>query len=372
MAYYRHFVERQDFELFLATDDKRVLKYNPSYPVLIFEQPAWLERLSRTRFSRWVHSYKHLVAGNFIPAEVMEAAKKFKPDMIFTIAGSWDWTTQMSQRLARELKVPLVGSFNDWFDFSIIVHPWLHNRLEKKFRSFYRACDLAWCTSEGMREELGPHSNAQVVYPIGARAQIVLQADSAAEHPSRFVAVFGGTLSDWYGRMLEQLVRTAWDVGAPIEFRIFGNNQSWTADFERMARERNVFQGHVPFEQLRKEAAQADCLLLLMGFGPECALIERTSFKTKFLDYLAFQKPIAIWGPEYCSAIRYAREFDSAEQCTSPDPKDYIKILLSLKENADRRKKLVENASKMYAARFHPDKIHAHFLEHSLKLLHRA
>ena len=46
----------------------------------------------------------------------------------------------MSQCLARELKVPLVGSFNDWFDFSGIIHPLARPLLEIKFRSFYRAC----------------------------------------------------------------------------------------------------------------------------------------------------------------------------------------------------------------------------------------
>lgn len=372
MAFHRHFVERPDFELFVATDDRRVLQYHPPYPVLIFQQPAWLERLSRTRLSRWAHSYKHLLAGHSIPDEVLEAARKFKPDLIFTIAGSWDWTTEMSRQLAHELDVPLVGSFNDWFDFSIIQHPALRSALEKKFRSFYQDCDLAWCTCEGMREELGPHPNAQVLYPVGARSQPVPPGKNGAADDSKFVAIFGGNLSDWYGRMLEQLVCAAWAAKAPVEFRIFGGNQSWSADFDRLARERNIFRGHIPFEQLRQEAAAADCLLLLMGFGPECALVERTSFKTKFLDYLAFQKPIAVWGPEYCTATRYVREFGSAAQSVSPDPNDFLKVLLALKDNPAQQKQLVENAAKMYEDRFHPDKVHAHFVHHSLKLLGRA
>src|SRR5256885_7955894 len=41
--------------------------------------------------------------------------------------------------------------------------------------------------------------------------------------------------------------------------------------------------------------------------------------KTKFLDYLTFQKPIIVWGPEYSSAVRAAREFDAAECYTSPN-----------------------------------------------------
>jgi hypothetical protein len=373
MAFYRHFVERPDFELFVATDDPRVMQYNPAYPVLVFQQPAWLERVIRTRLGRWAHSYKHLLAGNFIPEEVLAAAKKFQPDFIFTIAGSWDWTTQMSRRLARKLGVPLVGSFNDWCDFSLIIHPAFRSRLEKKFRAFYRECDLAWCTCEGMREELGPHANAQVLYPVGARPVAPEKSETYGRRdPSRFVAVFAGNLSDWYGRMLEQLVTAARSVRAPIEFRIYGANQSWSPEFDQMARTENIYRGLVPFDQLRREMAEVDCLLLFMGFEEACARTERTSFKTKFLDYLTFQKPIALWGPEYCSATRYAREFDSAEQCNSPDARVFLKSLLDLKANPGRQKMLVENAARMFQDRFHPDKIHAEFVRHSLKLLGRS
>ena len=42
MAFYRHFVERDDFELFVATTDERVLDFNPSYQTLIFSHPPLL------------------------------------------------------------------------------------------------------------------------------------------------------------------------------------------------------------------------------------------------------------------------------------------------------------------------------------------
>ena len=139
-----------------------------------------------------------------------------------------------------------------------------------------------------------------------------------------------------------------------------------------MVRAENIYRGLLPFDQLRQEMAEVDCLLLFMGFGEACALTERTSFKTKFLDYLTFQKPILLWGPDYCSASGYAKEFDSAEQCNSPDAKAFLKTLLDLQANPDRQKTLVENADKMFQDRFHPDKIHAEFVKHSRKLLGRA
>lgn len=358
MAYFRHFLTRNDVELFVATDDSSVLDFNLHCPVLVFDQPKWLDRLSKTRLSLWAHSYRHLLAGNVIPHSVWEAAKQFRPDMIFTIAGSWGWTAGMSKVLADRLGVPLIGSFNDWFDFGILVHPLLKPILEHRFRAFYNECDLALCTSEGMRDELGFHRNAHVLYPIGAECNdhTLDFHPYLGDHP--FQVFFGGNLGEWYGRMLESLVTYAIQEQPPINFRIYGGNQSWSEEFDRMVCDRGIFRGMVHFDQLAVVASEADCLLLPMGFGEECALTERTSFKTKFLDYLSYRKPIMVWGPEYSSAVRVAHEFDSAEICTDPAPAAALSTLRKLSENVDRQIQLVANAHRMYHDRFHPDMIH--------------
>ena len=372
MAYHRHFFQSNDFEVFIATDDKKVTQYDLPCQVLIFDQPRWLERATRSRFSLWAHTFKHLFAGYFIPKEVLQAARDFQPDLIFTIAGSWDWTAQMSEILARKLRVPLVGSFNDWFDFGTIIHPSLKPLVEKKFRSFYQQCDLAFCTSEGMNEELGEHRRSHVLYPMGALPHgNERETTPRARASSSFVVTFAGNLSDWYGVMLEQLISLALERNSQIEFRIYGTNQSWSADFNRLARERNIYRGFLPFEQLSEQMANSDALILPMGFGSESALIERTSFKTKFLDYLAFQKPILVWGPDYCSAVRVAREFDSAEICTDADPGKVLIILEALARSPERQKALIDQAAKMYEDRFHPAKIHAGFLNQMDQLLRK-
>jgi len=46
----------------------------------------------------------------------------------------------------------------------------------------------------------------------------------------------------------------------------------------------------------------------VMSFEEEHELFMRTSFTTKFLDYVAFGKPVILWGPEYCTPVRVARK----------------------------------------------------------------
>jgi len=372
MSFSRHFVERSDFEIFVATDSAEVQEYDVPYPFLRFAAPKWLTRMQHTRFYRWFWQYNQSIAGYFVPDEVWHAARAFQPDLVFTIAGSWNWTARLAQRVARRLRVPLVASFNDWFDFGVLMHPYFRASIERDFRKFYRDCDLAFCTCEGMLEELGPHPNAHLLYPIGSRMPEVQQRFNPYTPDGTSATVFfAGSLSAWYGPMLEQLIRSNPD--SRLRFEIFGSpvHATWSGKFDSFARAAGVYKGQVPFDRLRSHAEKADLLLLPMGFGDEHAQTERTSFKTKFLDYLTFQKPIVVWGPEYCSAVRFAREFDAAECYTSSDPAGCIATLQRLAASSERQKQLVANARRMYHSRFEPGQIHAVLLRECEALVRR-
>jgi len=272
--------------------------------------------------------------------------------------------------VARRLRVPLVASFNDWFDFGVMMHPYFRGSIERNFRKFYRDCDLVFCTSEGMLQALGPHPNAHVLYPTGAHMPEVERELIPFTPDGRPATVFfAGSLSAWYGPMLEQLVQASSD--SQLRFEIFGSNASWNRSFDSFARTAGVYRGQVPFDRLRTHAQEADLLLLPMGFGDWCAQTERTSFKTKFLDYLTFQKPIVIWGPEYCSAVRAAREFDAGECYTSPDAAGCIAALQKVAHSAERQKQLVANARRMYYSRFEPSRIHGVLVSECEKLVLR-
>jgi glycosyltransferase involved in cell wall biosynthesis len=361
MAFYRHFVERQDFEIKVVTNCAQFPAGPVPYEPVQFGPSRLTCRLFHTRLMPWFYGPHSLTAWGRVPSAVWQAARQFKPDLVFTIAGSWDYSALVAQRVARRLKIPLVASFNDWFSYGWFPsHPVYHSMIEQRFRRFYHEADLSLCTCEGMREALGPHPNAHILYPIGARFPKTLPPFAPFTANGRaFVVVFAGSMADWYGPMLERLVMAAQAQSAPVEFRFYGSNPSWSREFDARARAQNIFRGHLPFEQLRQEMTGADALILPMGFEDQCAQVERTSFKTKFLDYLSYQKPIVVWGPEYCSAVRVAREFDSAEVCTRPDAAAILEKILAVCNAPERQAALVANARKMYEDRFHPDKIHA-------------
>lgn len=361
MTFHRHFVERDDFSLFVAAPDRQPTGLAPAPIDLLVDRPAAVARALRTRWYPWIAGLEALAGSAYLTHRLRSAAHDFDPHAIFTVAGSWDWTALVAQRLARQLQCPLLASFNDWHDYGHLpVHPALHQRIERRFLRFYREADLALCTSEGMRDRLGPHPNAHVWYPAGA----LMREESARfrarlpdpAHPLRIL--FAGSLGDWYGPMLEELVHAADAAHPELSFRIYGSLATWSPAFEEQAFRRGIYGGHIPFARLQEAALDADILLLPMGFHPSHAHIESTSFKTKFLDYLSFRRPILVWGPEYSSAVRVAREFDSAECVTDPSPLACASALSRLARSPARREQLQAHATVMYHDRFHPERIH--------------
>ena len=361
MTFFRHFIERPEFDVLIVTTSNQVDEFELPYTPIRTSLPRWWLRFTRTRLAPAFHGFSQLYGALFLKRKVIAEARLHQPAAVFTVAGSWDWTSLAAQKLARELDVPLIASFNDWFDYGTFPVPKPINRMiENRFRQLYRESDLALCTSDGMRETLGEHPNAYVWYPTGAPIpeEPTNYSPAVANQASPLKVFFGGSLGDWYGPMIESLVMECHQNHPLIQFKIFGSLETWSAEFDHWAREKEIFGGQLPFDELRAQATEADLLLLLMGFSEDCALVERTSFKTKFLDYLSFERPIAVWGPEGCSAVRVAREFGSAECVTSPDPEICGKAINALASDPSRRHELIANARKMYESRFHPEKIH--------------
>lgn len=367
MTFHRHFVKSGDFAVLIYYPSPFL--YNQySYSSLVSceryaaYQPRLWRRLLNTRLNGLLVCSQELFGGVFLRQSWIKKAKSFNPDFVFTVAGSWDWSALAAQKLARILGVPLVASFNDWYDYGSF-RAWSIFKLIIRWRFFrlFRSCDLALCTSTNMRSALGSGDHSHVLYPTGADP--VKDEDGyapqlhSASRPLR--VLFGGSLGDWYGPMLEALVSSyLHNCSQVLSFCIYGANQSWSPSFEKLADALGIYKGFVPFETLVAQARNSDVLLLMMGFGEHARVVESTSFKTKFLDYLAFRRPILVWGPEYCTAVTVARQFDSAEIVTDPSPAACLDALHSLASNPERRKALITNAATMLDGDFHPSRIH--------------
>jgi glycosyltransferase involved in cell wall biosynthesis len=342
MLFYRQFVERDDYELFVVTD--RADFSSDRIPHLICEHPKIIRRLMKTRLALFAHDYVHVFGGSWVPAPILEAARQFKPDLIMT--GAETWMADLAANLARKLKVPLAGHFMDWPTFAMMGHPWVKRHASDKFRRRYQQCDLAFGICPEMLETLGAHRNAHVFYPSG-QANDAKQTKPRRPQGSPFTILFAGNLGQWYGRMLECLA-PHFRGENDVRLRIAGGNALWGVEVEKALRQEDTYLGFLKGSEYKAAFDNADALLLIMGFGAENRLIESTSFKSKLADYLTSGLPLVVWGPDYCTAVRHARREDFAEVVTADDPGAVVTAVRALARNPGRSAELVENGLRFW------------------------
>jgi glycosyltransferase involved in cell wall biosynthesis len=356
----RHFVEHQDFEVFVATTADFC---EPGIQTLKLNRAPWLQRLSNTRCVRLVRNFELLFYGTRLDRRVFDAAKEFRPDAVFTVA---DMTLcEQARKLAKRLGVPLVVNYQDWWPRGQFYYShekpyfWVRAILEWRFRRLYREADLAFCTSEGMKEFLGPHPNAHVLYPIGAGDKNLIESrgsrdeskeekaktdlttdftdghgwgttkytnfhesvkqgdagrstlDATAAKCRKKRLIYTGTAFGSYGKMLRELAREL-EKQEDWKLVIFGNTPDWPKEELERAKDTALYRGLLKFEELQRELNESDACLAVMSFEPELEVMIRTSFTTKMLDYCRVGKPLILWGPEYCSPIRLALKHNAA------------------------------------------------------------
>ena len=118
-------------------------------------------------------------------------------------------------------------------------------------------------------------------------------------------------MENFYGRMLCSLIEKI-EATNDLEIIVVGPNADWPKPLLERALAKGIYLGFMPPEEAAEVLASADALLVVMSFEKEHELFMRTSFTTKFLDYVAFGKPVILWGPEYCMPVRVARKHGGA------------------------------------------------------------
>jgi hypothetical protein len=106
-----------------------------------------------------------------------------------------------------------------------------------------------------------------------------------------------------------------------------------------------------------------------MSFEKEHELFMRTSFTTKFLDYVSFGKPVILWGPEYCTPVRVAREHGGAAVVSSADATAVVSLCHKIAGDRELNEKLSREALHLHHTLFNPDRLQNVFVEKITELV---
>ena len=364
---HRQLVERSPFELHVASnadsvDDPLVLT-----PLRL---PYFVDRVRKSRFSprlkTWITDYENFVWPLTTNMALEAAVESFRPHVVLTLAECG--FSHVARKTAQRHGLPLVGLFLDWFPVmqGHYGHASTQPILSRRFRELYAACDLAFCISDGMQETLGPHPNSHVMYPIPGRHRV---SEKFWPPPrGKFRLVYVGSVQNFYGRMLCSLMEKM-EATKDLEIVVVGPNADWPRQILERAQANGVYLGFKPPEEADEVIAGADALLVVMSFESEHELFTRTSFTTKFADYVAFGKPVILWAPDYCPPVRVARGNGGAVVVNEDDPEAVVSVCRRIAADAAWRKQLSDEATQLHRTLFNPERLHTIFVDEIDKLV---
>lgn len=364
---YRHFIERSPFELHVASnaDFAKGLVIHTQLRL-----PYLVHRLRKSRFgprlAAWVTDFENLIWPLTANDALEKAVEEFQPEVMLTLAECG--LCHIARKAAQRHRIPLAGLFLDWFPVmqGHYGHKSTQAILSQRYRELYAACDLAFCTSDGMQEVLGPHLNSHVIYPMPGRH--VVPEKSWPPRSRKFRVVYVGSVENFYGRMLCSLIERI-EATSDLEIIVVGPNADWPKQLLERTRANGIYLGFKPPEEAAEVLASADALLSVMSFEKEHELFMRTSFTTKFLDYVSFGKPVILWGPEYCTPVRVARKHDGAAVVTTADPGAVVSLCREIAGDTTLNQKLSKQALQLHQTLFSPDRLQAIFVGEIEKLV---
>jgi signal recognition particle subunit SEC65 len=353
---YRHFSRVPGLKLAIATDDlEGLLAEN----LLEIKANKLLNRLTRTRLATWVHDFYQCFHPFFNYKILRKYIKSHQPDLIVTVAEGIHWIA--AQKMSQEFNIPLVTIFHDWWPDLASIHPWAHEILERRFKQLYQQSTLAFCVSETMQQLLGHHPNAQTLYPIPEQLTLVDELTTTS-NAQQFKLVYAGSTSGIYAPMMQELC-AALEGEQTLRLKLFGRKPTWSDDLLHQLHAKDIYGGFLPRNLLRQELSTANALLVTISFAEENRRWAETSFPSKLVEYCQYKKPIIIWGPEYCSAVRWGRQYQSALLVTSPLAKDLVKAIQNLEVQPNEYKRLNNKALEMANGMFNPEKIQQQFID---------
>jgi len=313
-------------------------------------------KLSQTRAKRIAHDFWAWRDGRWLDVLLPASVPDPSSSVVLTVAQGDACCA--AQRFAQKHRLPLVTFFHDWWPDMAAVHRPFQRHLEKRFRDLYQQSQLALCVSEGMCAKLGGHPNAHVLYPIPSK---VTQLAEAPKRTNTLKVLCFGNLHE-YGPMMGQALHEM--KGNPqVRIEVRGANPNWSDSFRFEMAHEGMWHDFASGEVLQSWIESADALLVPMVFDPRMRRRMETSFPSKMVEMAQMGKPLVVWGPEYCSAVQWARRGDRALCVTDPDPKVLRLELEKLASSPEEVLRLSSAARDATRRDFSHERIQAQFME---------
>ena len=266
-------------------------------------QPIGKQRWLNTRFHPYAVAWFTHAAKRVAP-QLSQSINGFEYESVVTVAHGFGWLA--AAEIANKRRVSLHLMVHDDWPRVANIAPQFRNSLDAQFANVYRQARSRLCVSPAMsrfyEERYG--APATVIYPTRAA-----DCPDFAEPPAKlacnekpFTIAFAGTINtDGYVQALIALREALKQVNGRL--LIFGPTQFALNDpnTKNCGLVRSA-------ELLRHLREEADALFVPMSFAESDRANMELAFPSKLADYTATGLPLLIYGPNYCSAVAWARE----------------------------------------------------------------
>jgi hypothetical protein len=352
LAMYRHFLERDDFDVRVACVDE----LEDGLAGIQLKPP--LRRFRRTRFSRFARNFSYLFSGLMSP-QLEAYITTWRPDLVFGVPDLEH--VGLQRKIARKYAIPFVANFQDIFPVSTflpeIIKPYgfASKILLKWYHMLSKEAHSVLHTSQGMRDFFARETRSFVLYPLGEHVQLGTPSPSKK---GPWKIVYAGNCYGSYGELMLKVAKQILEKESMLDLEIYTMGNDWNpSDVEKYS-EAGILKGFLPFAELNERLESADAFLTVMSFAPADRLFVETSFTTKWLDYAPKAKPIFVWAPEYSSAAKFARETNAGVVTTSPKVNCLISQIKRTMKNSDAHDNISKAANQVAKTSLNPSIIH--------------
>ena len=300
-------------------------------------------QLLHSRFSQIYRTWLALTAKNGASAIRRECAE-FRPEAVLTVIHGFSWIA--AAEFAQQEQLPLFAIVHDdWPHVNVLeaVRP----RVERIFGATLRQAKVTFCVSPNMQEAYQTKYGASgcLLYPSQTRrSEIAESPTSAPDLHKPLTVAFAGTInSDGYAQLLRSVANgLASRRGRLLLFGPFSKNtlHTWGLDLDAVENRGLIDSDDIGYHLAR----EADVLLVPMSFAEYEKENMRLGFPSKIAEYAATGIPMLIFVPEYCSAVRWARENEPVAELVTEQNSESLNLALDRLSSVQHREMLGRRA----------------------------
>ena len=272
-------------------------------------RPIAEQRWLNTRFHpQAVVWYSH--RGTRIAPKIAASLNGTGFDSVLTVAHGFGWLA--AARMAETRGVPLHLMVHDDWPRAANVPNGFRNWLDRTFANVYMQAQSRLCVSPSMQSNYEQRYgvSAEVLYPCRAAdlPQFSEPPQRVGQTDHQFTIAFAGTInSPGYTQALIALHEALMRVNGRL--LIFGPLTAADARQTGLDLPNVTVGGLLSWPELmRRLREEADALFVPMSFDAADRCNMELAFPSKLADCTAVGVPLLIYGPSYCSAVRWAND----------------------------------------------------------------